>query len=64
METIKQILLRRDDMTSDEADDLINDARKALDYALANGHMQDAEEICADYFGLEPDYLTELIQGE
>jgi len=61
METIKEILMRRDNMSSDEADDLIDEAQKSLNYALANGQMQDAEEICADYFGLEPDYLTELI---
>jgi len=61
METIKQILIRRDDMTSAEADDLIKDAQKALNHALANGRMQDAEEICEEYFGLEPDYLMELI---
>ena len=61
MESIKQILMRRDNMSSDEADDLIDEAQKSLNYALANGQMQDAEEICADFFGLDPDYLTELI---
>ena len=61
METIKEILMRRDNMLPDEADNLIEDAQKSLNFALANGYMQDAEEICADFFGLEPDYLTELI---
>ena len=61
MESIKQILMRRDNMGSDEADNLIDEAQKSLNYALANGYMQDVEEICADFFGLEPDYLYELL---
>jgi hypothetical protein len=54
-ETIKQILMRRDGMTATDADDLINEAREAV----AEG--QDPEEVCYDYFGLEPDYIWELL---
>lgn len=54
-ETIKQILMRRDGMTATDADDLINEAREAV----AEG--QDPEEVCEEYFGLEPDYIWELL---
>ena len=54
-ETIKQILMRRDGMSGDEADELIRDARKQV----ARG--ADPEEVLADEFGLEPDYIWELI---
>lgn len=54
-ETIKQILMRRDGMTATDADDLINEARGAV----AEG--QDPEEVCEEYFGLDPDYIWELL---
>lgn len=60
-ETIKQILMRRDSMSAQEADDLIQEAIDALNAHLENGDFFLAEEICAEYFGLEPDYLTELL---
>ena len=53
--------MRRDDMTSDEADDLINDAKESLSRRLERGDMQGAEAVCEDWFGLESDYLDELI---
>ena len=54
-ESIKQILMRRDGMSADEAEELIQEAREAV----AEG--RDPEEVCYDYFGLEPDYTWELL---
>lgn len=54
-ESIKQVLMRRDGMSAGEAEELIQEARKAV----AEG--QDPEEVCYDYFGLEPDYIWELL---
>ena len=54
-DSIKQILMRRDGMSADEAEELIQEAREAV----AEG--QDPEEVCCDYFGLEPDYIWELL---
>jgi isopropylmalate/homocitrate/citramalate synthase len=59
METIKQVLMRRDGMTAEEAEALIEEAVEELRDSSMN--MLDAEQICQDYFGLEPDYLMELI---
>lgn len=60
-ETIKQILIRRDGMTPNEASDLIAEAIETLNEYLNNNDMDAAHDICAEYFGLEPDYLDELI---
>lgn len=60
-ETIKQILMRRDGMSSIEADELIAEAQEQFSEYLENGEVDYAEEICMDYFGLEPDYLDEFI---
>ena len=59
-ETIKQILIRRDKISEVEADELISDAKEDLASFLEAGDMEAAERICEDWFGLEPDYLTEL----
>lgn len=59
MESIKQVLMRRDNMTSDEADELISECKSDLDMRLSEGDMP--YDICQEYFGLEPDYLDELM---
>tara|TARA_R110000796_G_C14248888_1_gene398304 strand:+ start:161 stop:355 length:195 start_codon:yes stop_codon:yes gene_type:complete len=59
-ESIKAILIRRDKMTSDEADDLIQDARQQFNSYLEAGDITSAEDICSEYFGLEPDYVIEF----
>lgn len=54
VQEVKDILCRRDGMTEEEAFDLIEEAREAL---------QDGgnpEEIFHDFFGLEPDYIWAL----
>ena len=60
METIKEVLMTRDDMTAKDADDLIADAQAEFDFYLAEGDIESAEQICSDSFGLEPDFLIEL----
>ena len=59
--SIKQILMNRDEMTSEEADCLIEEARDMLQRYIADGDMDSAEDICLEYFGLEPDYLFEIM---
>ena len=48
-------------MTEVEATDLINDAQGQLNVYLTEGDLEGAEDICQEYFGLEPDYLYELL---
>jgi len=61
METIKQILMRRDGLDSYQADIQIADAKAQLDEYLSAGDEASAYNICQEYFGLEPDYLDELL---
>ena len=61
METIKQVLMRRDGLTSQEADEAIQEAREALQGYLEDGDMEAAENVCEEYFSLEPDYIFELL---
>ena len=54
-ETLKQVLMRRDKLSSDEADAAIAEAKELV----AAG--EDPEEVLYDEFGLEPDYVFDLL---
>ena len=59
MKTIKEVLMTRDDMTAEDAEDLINDAKLDLHERLETGELP--FDICEEWFGLEPDYIMELM---
>jgi len=59
IESIKVVLMRRDGLSSEDADDLISKAKEDLTERLSNGEMP--YDICEEWFGLEPDYLDELV---
>ena len=59
--TIKQILIERDGMTAEEADELIAQAKAQLEEYLEEGDFAGYENICEEFFGLEPDFLDELL---
>ena len=61
MESIKQVLMRRDNLSSQDADILISEAREVLNEYIENDDMDSAYNICQEYFGLEPDYLDEIM---
>ena len=61
-ETLQQVLIRRDGMTPADAEDLIAEAQDGLDDLLQQGGtLEDAYLLIEDWFGLEPDYLDDLI---
>lgn len=59
MNSLKETLMERDGITSEEADDIISEARGELMDRLAEGDMP--FDFCQEMFGLEPDYLLDLI---
>lgn len=61
LESIKDILIRRDGNTPEEAEDRIAEAKEALNQYLDEGDTGSAYDICEEFFGLEPDYIYELI---
>ena len=46
--------------SAEAAEDLIAEAQAELDSFIAEGDTESAEQICSDWFGLEPDFLIEL----
>jgi len=55
MYSIKETIMRRDGLSDAEAQDLLDEAIAAVEAGM------DAEDACAEFFGLEPDYLWDLI---
>lgn len=55
MESLLEVLMRRDRLTRVDALDLIHDAKLRVQAG------EDPEEVLAEDFGLEPDYLWDLL---
>lgn len=55
-ESLLQVLMRRDNLSKQDALEAIEEARNRV---LMDG--DDPEEVLAEEFGLEPDYLFDLI---
>lgn len=60
-DSLKSVLMKRDGLTAEDAIDRIAEAREQFNLYLESGDLEGAEQICEDYFGLEPDYLHEFI---
>ena len=61
MNRIVQIIMKRDNMSQVDAEDLFIEAKHEAQNAVEQGDLFAVEEIVSDYFGLEPDYVFDLI---
>ena len=61
MNRIVKILMQRDEMSKEEAEELLQETREAMMEAIDAGHYIEAEDIMVDYLGLEPDYIFDII---
>lgn len=61
MLSIKETIMQRDGISSEDADALIAECRDVVEEAAEMNDLEMAEEAIMDYFGLEPDYLMELL---
>jgi hypothetical protein len=53
--SIIPVIMRRDQLTLEEATEQLNEAREAVEAGM------DPEEACGYFFGLEPDYCFDLM---
>jgi len=63
-ESIVKTLMKRDGISRSEAEALKSEAKAELEEILNSGGLENlhlAYDICYDHFGLEPDYLDELL---
>ena len=56
MESLREVLMRRDGLSGEEADELIEEAR-----SMVYEEGRDPEEVLREEFGLEPDYVFDLL---
>ena len=59
---IKAILMERDNMSEQDAEELIMSAYQDMHDRLAEGEQP--HDICEEWFGLEPDYIFDLMDLE
>jgi hypothetical protein len=52
--------MRRDGLSEEEADVMIEEARDDFHKRIEQGDPS-AHDICEEYFGLEPDYIMDLM---
>jgi hypothetical protein len=57
--TIKQILMERDGLSEKDAERTIDNCRDELLDRLSLGQLP--FDICEEWFGLEPDYIDEIL---
>lgn len=60
-EKIIRMIMKRDELTHDEAAEIVNEARDAILEAATNDDYNEAENIMYDELGLEMDYILDLI---
>lgn len=56
-EHIKHILMERDNMEPDEAQDVIDEAQEAFDEYMDAMDLEAALGVCEEFFALEPEFL-------
>ena len=61
MEKIIRILMRRDEMTHNEAEELVKDTMREVRSAIEAGDYNLAEDLFMGDLGLEPDYLLYVL---
>ena len=61
MKSVKQILMDRDDMLEEDAEDLIESVREEINFAAECGDYALAEDIMLGDLGLEMDYIFEFL---
>lgn len=61
MDNLKKVIKRKFGYTDVEADSQIAEARQILQAYLDEDDQESAFNVCEECFGLEPDYLEELI---
>ena len=64
METIINILMKRDGISFEEARRLCEDVVDEIHMAIASGDYMLAEELMMSDLGLEADYLMDILQNE
>lgn len=58
---LEKVLMQRDGLTFEQAQEEIAEAKEILESYLEEGDHESAHDICSECFGLEPDYIFDVI---
>ena len=61
MKNVIRILMERDGLDEEEAQSLIDETIFAIRGAINDDAFEQVDGIMADYSGLDPDYIDELV---
>lgn len=61
MQSLVETLIARDKISREQAEADIAECKAEMLEAIDSGDFFEAEEIFAEWFGLEPDYMFEIL---
>lgn len=61
MNKIINILMKQDNLTKEEATNIYQEAKVRINEAIANDNIFEVEDIMIEEFGLEMDYIFDII---
>ena len=61
MNEIVELLMKRDGISRNEAELIVDECAEAIDECARKGDYFGAEDAIRDYLGLEPDYLENFL---
>ena len=56
-----ELLMRRDNLTREEAIEMLFTCKEDLERAVSDGSYNEVDDIIMDDLGLEPDYLFDIL---
>lgn len=61
MDSIKEVLMRRDGLSEEDAQREVDDFREDIEDSIMSGNLEDIEDALMNDLGLEPDYLMDIL---
>ena len=61
MDNIKEVLMRRDGLSEEDAQREVDDFKVNIEDSIMSGNLEDIEDALMYDLGLEPDYLMDIL---
>lgn len=61
MDSITEVLMRRDGLSEEDAKREIEDFKADIEDSIMSGNLEDIEDALMNDLGLEPDYLMDIL---
>lgn len=61
MDSITEVLMRRDGLSEEDAKREVDDFREDIEDSIMSGNLEDIEDALMNDLGLEPDYLMDIL---